>query len=59
MQPGEGRSIFGKEKITSCQLVDFLFVNKHAKCLETRSLSHGASISHISLSQPLRVSFYF
>ena len=37
---------FDKEKITPCRLV--VFVSKHAKCIETRSPSHGASISHIS-----------
>ena len=30
-----------------------------ALCVRVRSPSPGASISHISLSQPLRVSFYF
>ena len=56
MQPGEGRSIFWQGKNYSMLVSWLLFVNKHAKCLETRSPSHGASISHISLSQPLRVS---
>ena len=31
----------------------------HISLSLTRSLSPGASIPHISLSQPLRVSFYF
>ena len=46
LQIGEGQTclihsrgrvivLFGKENITPCRLVDFLFTKKHAKCIKT------------------------
>ena len=57
LQIGEGQTcfirnwgrvtVFFAKKNYSMSVSSLLFVNKHAKCLETRSPSHGASVRPI------------